>query len=157
MVKIGLELCAYLENLESLAPTDVAFVWYFKLKCGACGEVHDNIVSLEQSEKQAIPDKRGKANLVIKCKLCRRQNTIDILPDTIKPYSDSNKFQLIAGFECRGAEPIDFHPSNGWIAKTEKGSTFKEVDLSEKEWADYDEKQSQTVGVYELKWQFRRI
>lgn len=66
MVKIGLELCAYLENLESLAPTDVAFVWYFKLKCGACGEVHDNIVSLEQSEKQV------RTSMVYEVRICTR-------------------------------------------------------------------------------------
>ena len=34
----------------------------------------------------------------------------DILKDTIKPYDgeNSNKFQTVAEFDCRGVEPIDF-------------------------------------------------
>lgn len=46
---------------------------------------------------------------------------------------------------------------DGWVAKTEEGKLFDDVDLTEKEWSDYDEKQNQTVGVYEVKWNFKKI
>ncbi|OQR78943.1 hypothetical protein BIW11_06073 [Tropilaelaps mercedesae] len=157
MVKIGLEFCANLENLVSISPADDSYVWYLKLKCGCCGEITDNWISLELHEKQSLRDGRGDANIVIKCKFCLRVNTMDILPDTRNPYSNSDEFQLIVVFDCRGIEPVDFDPREGWVAKTEDGRTFTEVDLTEKEWVDYDDKRRQTVGVYEVKSKFRKL
>ena len=47
--------------------------------------------------------------MVAKCKLCSRENSIDILKETIKPYSnDAAQFQTIVAFDCRGLEPIEF-------------------------------------------------
>lgn len=37
------------------------------------------------------------------------------------------------------------------------GKTFEDVDLTEKEWVDYDEKNQTSVGVYELEWQFVKV
>ena len=38
------------------------------------------------------------------------------MADTIKPYnmSDNNKFKTIVVFDCRGLEPVEFSPRNGW-------------------------------------------
>ena len=68
-----------------------------------------------------------------------RENSIDILADTIAPYDmkDNNKLKTIVVFDCRwkqlvmqwlvatssllppavaprGLEPVDFSPRNGW-------------------------------------------
>lgn len=60
-------------------------------------------------------------------------------------------------FDCRGIEPIDFSPREGWIAVAEdSGTTFEDVDLSEKEWVDYDEKTKQSVGIYDIESKFIR-
>ncbi|XP_003738986.1 CXXC motif containing zinc binding protein [Galendromus occidentalis] len=157
MVKIALELNANLENLVHLEPADDSFVWYLKVKCGGCGEVNDNWVSVELESRQDIPGSRGDANLVIKCKLCSRTNTLDIITDSRKAYTTSEKSQKIIAFDCRGLELVDFDPRDGWVAKTEEGKVFDEVDLTEKEWTDYDEKKQQTVGVYEVKWSFKKL
>lgn len=37
------------------------------------------------------------------------------------------------------------------------GKKFEDVDLSEKEWVDYDEKNQTSVGVYELEWNFIKV
>ena len=81
-----------------------AFRWYLKLKCNSCGEVPDHWQYISQEERVPVkvnlpkPDQeflvhryswktvqggRGDANAVIKCKLCSRENSIDILPETI--------------------------------------------------------------------------
>ena len=51
--------------------------------------------------------------------LCGRENSIDILPESIAKYnmSDNNKFKTIVVFDCRGLEPVDFSPRNGWKVK----------------------------------------
>lgn len=58
-------------------------------------------------------------------------------------------------FDCRGIEPTAFSPRDGWIAVAEEsGKVFEDVDLTEKEWVDYDDKTNQSVGIYEIESQF---
>lgn len=71
---------------------------------------------------------------------------------------DAGKFKGIVTFDCRGIEPIDFMPGTGWIVVYERtGTVFRDVDLSEKEWVEYDDKAKQSVGVYELESQFVKV
>lgn len=117
---------------------------------------------------------RGEANLVMKCKFCKREssagksysftvptkpmscsrrnilpNAHDIKKNTIdfasKPIAyeieNNEKFATIVTIECRGLEPVDFEPRMGWKAKgAESGTVFDDVDLSEGEWVEYDDK-----------------
>ena len=39
----------------------------------------------------------------------------------------------------------------------ETGTVFEDVDLSEKEWADYDEKSDQSVCISELQFSFVKV
>lgn len=68
------------------------------------------------------------------------------------------KFKTIVQFDCRGIEPTEFQPRSGWIAKgIENGQTFDDIDLSEDDWADYDEKNKQSVGITEFQSQFIKL
>ena len=53
---------------------------------------------------------RGSASLVAKCKMCSRENSIDIIKDSITPYDANGSFKTIVAFDCRGVEPVDFSP-----------------------------------------------
>lgn len=64
----------------------------------------------------------------------------------------------IVVFDCRGIEPVEFSPRSGWIAKgVENGQIFEDIDLSDDDFADYDEKNKQSVGITEFKWQFVKL
>ncbi|KAL2772528.1 CXXC motif containing zinc binding protein isoform 3 [Daubentonia madagascariensis] len=105
----------------------------------------------------ALKGGRGSASMVQKCKLCARENSIEILSSTIKPYNaeDNEKFKTIVEFECRGLEPVDFQPQAGFAAEgVESGMVFSDIDLQEKDWTDYDEKAQESVGIYEVTHQF---
>lgn len=68
------------------------------------------------------------------------------------------KFKSIVSFDCRGIEPIEFSPRSGWIAKAiNNGQIFEDIDLSEDDWADYDEKNNQSIGISEFKSQFIKL
>ncbi|MED6285418.1 hypothetical protein ILYODFUR_022249 [Ilyodon furcidens] len=100
---------------------------------------------------------RGSASMVQKCKLCARENSIDILRDTLTPYNagDNETFKTMVQFECRGLEPVDFQPQAGFAAEgAETGTPFPEVNLLEKDWTDYDEKANESVGIYEVTHRF---
>jgi Eukaryotic protein of unknown function (DUF866) len=42
----------------------------------------------------------------------------------------------------------------GFVVESSSGQIFTNVDLSEKEWVDFDEKLGESIGIYELEWQF---
>lgn len=85
---------------------------------------------------------------------------MDIIKDSIKEYTaeDSNKFKTMVAFDCRGVEPVDFSPRVGFVAEGEdSGTKFSDVNLTEKDWSDYDEKAGQAVGIYEVTHQFLKL
>ncbi|XP_067935644.1 CXXC motif containing zinc binding protein-like [Watersipora subatra] len=157
MPRVALQLQAELENITNLRPTGDDFRWYFRLKCGSCGEETEQHQYITILDEQPLKGGRGHASLVIKCKLCARDNSLDLLKDSIKPYNaeNSNKFQTVAQFDCRGVEPIDFEPRLGWAASsTESNSQFDDIDLTPKEWSEYDEKAGVSVSIMEVTSQF---
>lgn len=71
---------------------------------------------------------------------------------------DSGKFKTIVVFDCRGIEPEEFSPRDGWIVKSsENGPIFEDIDLSEDDWVEYDQKNQNSIGVYEFKSQFVKL
>merc|ERR1712228_1089788 len=112
MVKIGLQIKAQLENITKLKIEGEDFRWYVKLKCLSCGEETSDFVYLSLEESQPLKGGRGQASIVLKCKLCPRENSADIIKDSICEYSadDSPRFKTIVAFDCRGVEPTDFSP-----------------------------------------------
>ncbi|KFW82067.1 UPF0587 protein C1orf123, partial [Manacus vitellinus] len=116
-----------------------------QLKCANCGEVSEKWQYLRLMDSAPLKGGRGSATMVQKCKLCSRENSIDILSQTIKPYNaeDSEKFKTIVEFECRFA-----------AEGAESGTPFNDINLLEKDWNDYDEKTKESVGIYEVTHKF---
>ena len=49
-------------------------------------------------------------------------------------------------------------PRSGWtVEHRQSGATFEDVDLAEKEWADYDERSQEAVGITDLEFQFVKV
>ncbi|KAF6025122.1 C1orf123 [Bugula neritina] len=157
MPRFALQLQAELDNVTNVRSAGDDFRWYFKLKCGSCGEETENHQYITILDEQPLKGGRGHASLVIKCKLCSRENSIDIIKDSIKPYllDNSGQFQTIAEFDCRGVEPLDFEPRLGWTASSsESNAVFEDIDLTEKEWTEYDERANVSVSIMEVSSQF---
>ncbi|KAL0966513.1 hypothetical protein UPYG_G00296180 [Umbra pygmaea] len=153
MVKIGLQFKATLENVTNLRPVGDDFRWFLKLKCANCGEISEKWQYINLMDSVPLKGGRGSASMVQKCKLCARENSIDILRDTITPYNaeDSERFKTMVQFECRGMEPVEFQPQAGFAADgAESGTKFLEITLLEKDWTDYDEKVNESVGIYDV-------
>ncbi|GAB6022155.1 hypothetical protein CHUAL_006293 [Chamberlinius hualienensis] len=159
MVKVNLQLKAELENVSELIASGDDFRFYLKLKCTSCGDTPDTWQYVTVGEKTPLKGGRGEASLVVKCKLCQRENSLDIVDKSLKPYvaGEVEDFCSIITFDCRGVEPVDFSPRVGWTAKAAESSTiFKDVSLTEKEWVDYDEKTHTSVGIYNVQHRFTK-
>jgi hypothetical protein len=77
--------------------------------------------------------------------------TRDLTPD------DEGKFVPVVGFECRGLEPVAFHPQGQFVVKGAGGrKVFEDVDMSEGEWVDYDDDCGGSVSVMNLEWKFMK-
>ncbi len=48
-------------------------------------------------------------------------------------------------------------PQDGFTVKSSSGAIFEDVDLSEKEWMDYDEKLGESIGIYDLEWKLQAV
>jgi len=77
---------------------------------------------------------------------------------------NNNKAKTIVVFDCRGLEPVDFSPRMGWKVSgwkededgegSESGTVFEDVDLTDKEWADYDDKSDESTMISEIEVSF---
>lgn len=160
MVKIALQIKVELENVEKLFTNHPNHSWLVKLKCGSCGEVTDKFQDITEAEKVPQKHNRSETNLLIKCKLCSRENSIDVIEGSNAEFTIDNvgNYKTIVVFDCRGVEPVAYKPTSGWIVQSENnGKIFEDVDLSDEDWVDYDEKNQESVRVYDLKWQFIKV
>ncbi|KZW02098.1 DUF866-domain-containing protein [Exidia glandulosa HHB12029] len=149
-----------LENVTNLVPADDHFEYFFQVKCNSCHETHPNFVSVNRIEEREVSGGKGSsAHLVWRCKNCKREHSAKFEPLPPQPYTaDHNgSFAPLITLDCRGLEPVSFDPRGIWKCEgVEKGTKFSEVDLSEGEWVDYDEKAAVPVSVMNIESQWAR-
>ena len=106
----------------------------------------------------------------------QREHTANIL-DAPKSYAQQSpaKPQNILTIDCRGLEFLEFKPDvrsiscglpsslitddkqGPWKATgVESGTAFSDIDLTEGDWYEYDEKASEEVSIKDVKWSIRR-
>lgn len=80
MVKVGLQIKANLENIDELKTNYPSYAFFLKIKCTNCGESSDKWHDIIEDE-HVNADSRNPAgsNFYMKCKLCSRENSIDIV------------------------------------------------------------------------------
>ncbi|KAJ5893693.1 hypothetical protein N7495_005384 [Penicillium taxi] len=161
---LSLVLKAELEGVIGLKPTDAEenpYFYTFRVKCTSCHEVHPNWVSFNRFEEHEIPGSRGEANFVWKCRMCTKTHSASVIAGPHAYEADEKKKGLkILELDCRGLEFIEFKPDSTqgeWEAKGAETSTpFAEIDLSEGEWYEYDDKSSEEVSIKEITWTIGR-
>ncbi|GLJ21469.1 hypothetical protein SUGI_0396170 [Cryptomeria japonica] len=159
MVQFLLEIKAELENLTNFEPqggcNDPDFSYYFKLKCGNCGEVSQKETCVTLSEMVELPKGRGSAHLVQKCKFCSREGSVLMIGGRGRPYtiedSENQAFVPIMLFDVRGYEPVDFVFKDGWKAVSISGTKYNDINFLEGDFVEYDEKGQCPVGISEVK------
>lgn len=88
MVKIGLQIRATLENVDEIKTNHPNYSFFFKIKCSNCGEQSEKWHDLTENEKQHEDSRNPNGfNFFMKCKLCSRENSIDILEGSNGMYT----------------------------------------------------------------------
>ncbi|CAF4259336.1 unnamed protein product [Rotaria socialis] len=144
MVKIALQFKANLENVTDFHIESFDdFIWYLKLECTKCHTPSDTYHDINLRQLSS--------NLNIEPSKPSMNYTSD--------DADNHTFKTVVIFDCRGIEPIDWQPGDGWACQgVESGTKFSKIDLSEnKEWMDYDEKAKEAVTINELEFKFVKV
>lgn len=80
MGKIGLQISASLENVDALKTNHPEYAFFVKIKCSNCGEETNKWHDITESEHTGEDSRNPKGfNFYMKCKLCNRENSIDIV------------------------------------------------------------------------------
>eukprot|EP00850_Spirogloea_muscicola_P008341 SM000044S15988 [mRNA] locus=s44:420753:421610:+ [translate_table: standard] len=167
MVLLLLRIRAELENVTDLQPEE-GHTFRVKVRCSSCNEESDKESMLTAGEEygtrlSASAPRQSRAvgatNLIQKCKFCGRTGTISILDGRGRPLtaedSEAGRFVPVLGMDCRGIQPVQFIPGDGWEAKgAESGTTFANIDLSDGDWSEYDEKLQLPVGISNVQHEF---
>lgn len=83
MVRVGLQINATLENVEELETCHPNYSFFIKIKCTNCGEESDKWHDITESERTQQDSRNPDGfNFYMKCKMCSRENTIDIIEKT---------------------------------------------------------------------------
>lgn len=95
---------------------------------------------------------------MFKCKNCKRESTANIKPLS-KTYEleESGKPLSILQIDARGIEFTEFHADGKFQCSGVNSNTkFKEVDLVDGEWYDYDEDAGEEVSITDIKWDLKK-
>ncbi|KAI8465861.1 MAG: hypothetical protein J3K34DRAFT_435695 [Monoraphidium minutum] len=140
---------ADLENVAALALKKGAH-YCIDVKESAGSEQRDGVY-VTANDTHELNGSKGNANFVMKFdKASKHEAYLNVLE--VKGVTrditeaDSGKWVPVIAFECRGLEPVAYHPEDEWTAKGGGGQAFDPVDLRD-DWADYDEKLGDSVTV----------
>lgn len=143
---------AELDNVASLS-LDPGASFCFDVKESAGTEVRQGVY-ISPAEEHELSGGKGTANFVLKFSRDSKECSCNVvkLKGVTRAYTadDAEQFVPIAAFECRGLEPVKFSPEGGWNVQSGGGQKYQDIDLSEGEWCDYDEKSGASVGVYKI-------
>lgn len=147
-------------------------------RCTSCKEEHPNPVTLNLYESFEITGSRGKATLVMKCKGCKKESSVNAFhpsatsaanPESVKPelykYQDSGSTKVMLKLDPRGLDLVKFIPDGKFMCKGVKKSgeegeevvepnntVFQDVNLEEGEWYDYDDEAGNEVSITNVEW-----
>lgn len=97
MVRVALQICANLENIEEIKAAHPDYVYLIKVLCTNCGEKSDRWHDISESLRTNQDSRNPKGfNFYMKCKMCGRENSIDIVEKSNGTYVHT----FICGYLC---------------------------------------------------------
>lgn len=113
-------------------------------------------ITISTEDILPLDGSRGEANFIIKWPYANDQAYIKIIDHkTVKKVyteDDSGEFVTILAMECRSVEPIAWHPSLDFAVVSTGGTPFENVDLSDRDWAEFDEEHDLSVSITDVEY-----
>eukprot|EP01035_Chromulina_nebulosa_P040978 gene40978-55379_t len=152
MPEYVVKMKAELENIQRLIPIPNN-MWKMNI-ASSDGADCRNGITVSRGDVLELSGSKGDANFVIKWSNSKNQSYMKIIDKkgVSGEYtsSDTGKFITILVLECRGIEPVACIPGVDWIVQSRGGTMFENVDLSEGDWAEYDENHDDSISATEV-------
>lgn len=108
-------------------------------------------ITISKADVMELEGSRGDANYIMKWPGQKVQSYMKIvdLKGVTGHYTEESSGEWVAvlALECRGVVPVRWQVSRDFIAESAGGHYFEDVDLSEGDWAEYDEENDLAVSV----------
>lgn len=154
MPQYFLKVKADLENIQQLTPV-AGNLWKFDIQTPGGGESRSGI-TVSADDIYPLEGSRGEANFIIKWPYANDQSYIKIITHKSVASSitaeKSGSFVTLLAMECRNIEPTAWYPSFDFLARSSEGTLFEQIDLSDRDWAEYDEEHDLSVSVTNLEY-----
>ena len=147
---------ADLENISSLKLVDG-----FALQLDVENEAGERKtgVTVSSTDSEELEGSRGDANFVMRWAKGAQQAYIKIVPvkkvDGTYKADNTGKLVTLLGLECRGLTVTKWHIGADFDATSVGGTIFNGVDLSENEWADYDDQNGNDASVAIMAFEYK--
>jgi hypothetical protein len=149
---------AELENIKSLSPIPNN-LWKLNIRSSS-GDIREG-VTISEGDVIELEGSKGTANFVLRWSKAEQQSYMKIVPlkkvTGLYTDADSGKWIAILGIECRGIEITEYVPGFDFDAETSGGTKFNGIDLTEKEWTEYDEDADLSVSIMEFESRIERV
>lgn len=152
MVLIELRVKGDLQFVKNLRPKE-DIVYFLKLQCGHCGEaVNDGFVGVSPTTTVESKTSRSETNLLVKCKMCQRVSSLDVIPLNNNGVEEPDRFYPLVRFDSRGMEILSWDPRDDLVCNVDDDNYEKEydVDLSEGDWTEFDEHTGNCLGIFDI-------
>jgi len=115
-------------------------------------------ITVSDADEQELEGSRGTAHFIIRWERSMEPAYIKLVPmkGVDGTYTKSGEFQTILAMECRGIEPATWIPSTDFDAISSGGKVFEAVDLTDKEWSEFDEDADVAVSILDLEFKIER-
>jgi len=144
------EIKCELENVE-LTPNDNN-LWKMDVTSDS-SEVREGI-TVSAADEMELEGSRGTAHFIMKWDKGAPQAYIKILDkhpkgkgDGSYKASNSGQWTYVFQMECRGLTPTRLIPGIDFRVVSTAGHVFEDVDLGERDWADYDEENDLSCSI----------
>merc|ERR1711934_463972 len=175
MSHIALFVKADVDGIEAFAPCE-DHVWCIDVK-NSQGEEFRTEVMVDPTNEEDLEGSKGTCNFQLKWEGSRKASYMNFVSNkNVKAEytawvfaritqclqavdsDDSGCWVPIVAWECRGLEPVKWHPQGNFTARGTTGTSFDDVDLSNPDgWDDYDDDAQVPTMIMELEWKFDAI
>lgn len=131
-------------------------VWNFDVKQGASSEER-NGVEVDPDSTEEVPNtKNTTANFMLKFEGDKQFSYLKVLSGDSLPKklelrpqtADDSEMVPIFACECRGLEPVRWHPLGPYCAEGPGGTVFDEVGFKDgDDWCEYEEKSGESLTI----------
>ncbi|KAI5965334.1 uncharacterized protein KGF55_001555 [Candida pseudojiufengensis] len=159
MLTYLLQAKAELHNIAQVKPVDTeeySHDYKFKFQCNGCKKVHPKPIIINLENEFEVTGFRRKANLLIKCKECKRERYAILTQLNNGGILGNGQYNDVIKITTHGMRLLDFIPDDQFECETNNGKIIQEIGLLDGEWMGETDN-GEIIQVSNVDWNIKMI